>query len=169
MSESEEEEIIEEEDEDVEEIVEEDEEEGGLIEYEYDGDSSVSDDEIAVQKFDDDLKTDHIAKMHPQETAVSYDEVKSRCGVTRDPHDRVIDGMHKTLPIMSKYEFTRILGLRAKQINAGSPPFVETDLVDGYLIATLELREKKLPFIVQRPLPNGEFEYWRVSDLEILM
>jgi hypothetical protein len=32
----------------------------------------------------------------------------------------------------------------------------------------LELKEKKLPYILKRPLPNGTYEYWRLSDLLIL-
>jgi len=167
MSDSEEEEILEEEEEDeLEEFVEED-EESGVIDYEYDGDSAVSD-EAVVQTFDDALKEDLLAKAHPQESVVSYAEVKSRCGVQRDEHDRVLDPLHTTTPILSKYEYARVLGVRAKQINAGSPPFVETTLVDGYLIAQLELQQKKIPFIIRRPLPNGEHEYWRVSDLELI-
>ena len=31
-----------------------------------------------------------------------------------------------------------------------------------------ELEEKKIPFIIRRPLPNGGSEYWNVSDLELL-
>jgi DNA-directed RNA polymerase subunit K/omega len=43
---------------------------------------------------------------------------------------------------------------------------VEPTLIDGYLIALKELEQKRIPFIIQRPLPNGTSEYWRVSDLE---
>ena len=32
----------------------------------------------------------------------------------------------------------------------------------------MELKEKKIPFIIQRPLPNGNAEYWALEDLEIL-
>jgi DNA-directed RNA polymerase subunit K/omega len=41
-------------------------------------------------------------------------------------------------------------------------------MIDAYLIALKELEEKKIPFIIKRPLPNGVIEYWRISDLEIL-
>ena len=71
---------------------------------------------------------------------------------------------------MSKYEKTRILGQRAKQINSGNKPFVNVpkNIMDGYLIAQEELMQKKLPFIIRRPLPSGGSEYWRIKDLEIL-
>ena len=71
---------------------------------------------------------------------------------------------------MSKYEYTRVLGQRAKQIEGGAKPFVEVEpnIIDSYIIAENELREKKIPFIIKRPLPNGSNEYWKVSDLSIL-
>ena len=35
-------------------------------------------------------------------------------------------------------------------------------------MAETELKDKKLPFIIQRPLPNNNFEYWKLQDLDIL-
>jgi len=88
----------------------------------------------------------------------------------RDNKGIVIDPLHKTLPILSRYEKARILGERAEQINSGAQPFIEVEssMMDGYLIAMKELEQKKIPFILQRPLPNGGCEYWRLSDLEII-
>ena len=56
-----------------------------------------------------------------------------------------------------------------KQINNGSQIFVDVkdDILDGYIIACKELQEKKLPFVIQRPLPNGACEYWKLADLEL--
>ena len=171
MSESEDEDDYVEEDIDVEEELPEEEEietEADVAEYAYDGSSDVSDQEDVVQKFDTALTEDRIASAHPQEKCESFEDVKPRLAVTRDVRDIVQDVNHTTLPILTKYEYTRILGLRAKQINDGAPLFVDTALVDGYLIAQLELRAKKLPFIIRRPLPNGDHEFWNVSDLELL-
>jgi DNA-directed RNA polymerase I, II, and III subunit RPABC2 len=69
---------------------------------------------------------------------------------------------------MTKYEKTRILGQRAKQINDGAMPFIKVPegVIDGYLIALKELEEKKIPFIIKRTIPGGCVEYWKVSDLE---
>ena len=80
------------------------------------------------------------------------------------------DEHHKTYPFLNIYERTKIIGLRANQLSQGSRPFISipehiTDVRD---IARMELEQKKLPFIVKRPLPNGTFEYWRLSDLMIL-
>jgi DNA-directed RNA polymerase subunit K/omega len=81
-----------------------------------------------------------------------------------------VDMNHRTYPFLTNFEKTKIIGLRANQISKGSIPFISvpkhiTDVKD---IARLELEQKRLPFIIKRPLPNGSFEYWRLTDLLIL-
>jgi DNA-directed RNA polymerase subunit K/omega len=77
---------------------------------------------------------------------------------------------HTTLPILTRYEYAHILGARAAQLEAGSETFLKEKpaVYDCYVHAKLELEQKVLPFIIQRPLPNGSCEYWKLSDLEIL-
>ncbi|MBQ45969.1 MAG: hypothetical protein CMP10_00490 [Zetaproteobacteria bacterium] len=74
------------------------------------------------------------------------------------------------MPILTRYEKAKIIGLRAKQINNGSKIFVEVphNVIEGLTIAEMELEAKRIPFIIRRPMPNGGSEYWKVSDLEIL-
>ena len=90
--------------------------------------------------------------------------------VKRNKRGDIIDPLHRTIPILTKYEKTRVLGQRAKQINSGAPSTVKIpdSTMDGYLVALEELRQKKIPFIIRRPIPNGGFEYWKISDLEFL-
>jgi hypothetical protein len=45
---------------------------------------------------------------------------------------------------------------------------VPDTMIDSYLIAKDELHQKKLPFIIKRPIPNGSIEYWKLADLELL-
>ena len=80
------------------------------------------------------------------------------------------DNNHRTYPFLTKFERTKIIGLRANQISKGSVPFVSVPkhITDVRDIARLELEQKRLPFIVKRPLPNGLYEYWRLTDLLIL-
>jgi DNA-directed RNA polymerase I, II, and III subunit RPABC2 len=170
MSESEEE-IEEVEEEEVEEE-EEEEEEGGeeAQDYTYECDSEDSDDERRdhVCAFDPPNTDSFVENTHSQEKFVNFEEIKAKIAVQRDKDGNVSDGQHQTLPILTKYELTRVLGLRAKQINDGAPVFVDSELTDGYLLAAQELRERKIPFILRRPLPTGQHEYWRLSDLEII-
>ncbi|KAJ9103871.1 hypothetical protein QFC21_002333 [Naganishia friedmannii] len=71
-----------------------------------------------------------------------------------------------TTPYLTKYERARILGTRALQISMNAPVLVplegETDPLE---IATKELKQKKIPLVVRRYLPDGSFEDWKVSEL----
>ena len=129
-----------------------------------------SDEEDYLQKIDDGLKNNIVSEFHPELLSHNHDEVESMCVISRDQDGLIVDPLHVTLPFLTKYEKARIIGERAKQIDAGSQPFVEVDtnILDGYLIALKELDEKKLPFIIKRPLPNGGCEYWKLQDLEII-
>jgi DNA-directed RNA polymerase I, II, and III subunit RPABC2 len=86
------------------------------------------------------------------------------------PGGEQADANHRTYPFLTTFERTKIIGLRANQISRGSAPFIAVPkhITDVRDIARLELEQKRLPFIVKRPLPNGSFEYWRLSDLLIL-
>jgi DNA-directed RNA polymerase I, II, and III subunit RPABC2 len=68
-------------------------------------------------------------------------------------------------PILSKYEATSIVGMRAQQLSRGSEPYVQVDETDPIEVAKIELRAKIIPVIVRRVLPNGVSEYWRLSEL----
>ena len=138
--------------------------------------SNYSDVESDVSSDDEDnyKKLDHSRSLlndtHKSLQSINYIEVEQLSRVTRDEDNRIIDDNHRTVPILSKYERTRILGLRSRQINSGARPFinVEENIIDGYIIAERELIEKKIPFIIKRPISNDKFEYWRLEDLEIV-
>ena len=80
-----------------------------------------------------------------------------------------IDKNHKTYPFLTQYEKTKILSFRASQICNGAKPYiiVPDGVTDSYEIAKMELASKRLPFIVKRPLPDGDYEVWRLSDLVV--
>eukprot|EP00770_Monocercomonoides_exilis_P009167 MONOS_9120.1-p1 / transcript=MONOS_9120.1 / gene=MONOS_9120 / organism=Monocercomonoides_exilis_PA203 / gene_product=ZYBA0S06-07052g1_1 / transcript_product=ZYBA0S06-07052g1_1 / location=Mono_scaffold00366:19959-20572(-) / protein_length=133 / sequence_SO=supercontig / SO=protein_coding / is_pseudo=false len=83
---------------------------------------------------------------------------------------RVPKDKRVTLPYLTKYERTRILGARALQISLNAPLMVDPgDLTDPLRIADLELKEKKIPLIIRRYLPDGSFEDWSLDELDIEM
>ena len=131
-------------------------------------DSDDDDGSDYLKKFDNDIRTNYIMNFHPECVHHNYDEIEALTVVVRDKDGIIIDALHKTIPYLTKYEKTRILGQRSKQIDAGATPFVKVpeNVIEGYLIATLELEKKRIPFIIRRPLPNGGSEYWNVKDLE---
>lgn len=139
-------------------------------EDEEDDETDDNDSSEYFQKLKSNIRESYVATYHPESLSHNYDEIQTLARVVRNSAGVIVDDLHRTIPIMTKYEKTRILGQRAKQINEGAPAFIKIDstVIDGYLIAVKELEQKKTPFIIRRPLPNGGSEYWRVQDLEIL-
>jgi DNA-directed RNA polymerase I, II, and III subunit RPABC2 len=131
-------------------------------------DDDDEDGEQYLQKFDKDINENYFVNFHPECVAQNYDEILSMIRVIRDKDGIIIDDLHQTIPFLTKYERARILGQRAKQINSGATPFIKVpeNIIDGYIIAEMELKEKRIPFIIRRPLPNGGSEYWSLKDLE---
>jgi DNA-directed RNA polymerase I, II, and III subunit RPABC2 len=133
-----------------------------------DDENDDNDGEQYLQKFDQSVNENYILNFHPESILQNYDEILSMTKVVRNSDGIIIDKLHRTIPYLTKYEKARILGQRAKQINSGAYPFVKVpeNVIDGYIIAELELKQKRIPFIIRRPLPNGGSEYWKVQDLE---
>tara|TARA_B110000114_G_C15034142_1_gene374238 strand:+ start:726 stop:1301 length:576 start_codon:yes stop_codon:yes gene_type:complete len=113
---------------------------------------------------------DFIQLYHPEELHLSFDEIHKYSLIKRNEKDQIVDPYHITYPLLSKYEKTKIIGLRVTQLNHGAIPFIDIkeSYLDKYLIAERELKEKKIPYIIKRPIPNGKFEYWNIKDLEIV-
>jgi DNA-directed RNA polymerase subunit K/omega len=139
-------------------------------------DDDDDDDEDSVDPYSD----TYYQKLHPQMRSTIIDQyhrdlvpmtneqVSAMTQVIRDPEGNIVDAYHKTLPFITKYEKTRVLGERARQLEAGAAPLVaiEESLIDPYLIAVREYEAKKIPFVIKRPLPTGVCEYWRLQDLD---
>jgi DNA-directed RNA polymerase I, II, and III subunit RPABC2 len=128
-------------------------------------------DEDYLQKFDRDIKKNYIVDYHPECMIHNYEEISALTKVIRDKDNIIVDPLHRTIPYLTKYERARVLGQRAKQINLGARPFVKVpeNIIDGNLVAEMELAQKRIPFIIRRPLPgNSGSEYWNLKDLEII-
>jgi DNA-directed RNA polymerase subunit K/omega len=77
---------------------------------------------------------------------------------------------NKTKNILSKYEKVKMIGIRAEQLQRGAEPNIKLDEsipFDPREIAHEELRQRKLPMMICRKLPDGTKEYWRLDDLVI--
>jgi DNA-directed RNA polymerase subunit K/omega len=121
------------------------------------------DDDIITtnEKFDAVSTKKYVEQYHPECIYHNAVEIEKLC--VRTDGD---DPLHRTIPILSKYERARVLGKRAKQLNSGAASKGVYGEMDGYIIAVNELESRQLPFIIRRPLPNNTFEYWKLSDLE---
>ena len=129
-----------------------------------------SDDEDSLKKLERDIDHDKLIESHPEIIQNNYNEILALCNIVRNDKGLIVDDLHRTYPFISKYEYARIVGIRAKQLNNGADPFIKVarGVIDGFTIAKLEMDAKKVPFIIARPLPNGSREYWKVQDLEMI-
>lgn len=139
-----------------------------VIEDEDDEDEDDEYDENYLHKFDNEIIKNYVNEFHPECLNHNYDEISKMTIITRNTDGIIVDPLHRTIPYLTKYEKARVLGQRAKQIETGAKPLVKVpeNIVDSYIISELELREKKIPFIIRRPIPGGGCEYWNLKDLE---
>ena len=133
-------------------------------------DDSDEEDDDNFKKLENDISKEYLMSYHPELKNINFNELIALSKITRNKDGFIVDPLHKTFPYLTKFERAKILGQRAKQINNGSPIFVKVtpNIIDGHTIALMELQQKKIPFIIKRPLPNGSNEYWKVSDLNML-
>jgi DNA-directed RNA polymerase I, II, and III subunit RPABC2 len=140
----------------------------GDWEEEYE-EEEFEEEENTVTEMKPELKK--LYQQHPECNLEYVEQVIPKLNVTSLPSmgDKT-DPNHRTYPFLTQYERTKIIGLRANQLSKGSAPYIAVPkhITDVRDIARMELEQKRLPFIIKRPLPNGSYEYWRLSDLLIL-
>ena len=73
-----------------------------------------------------------------------------------------------TKRILTKYEYVRLLSERTSQLSEGALPMIDNvkDL-DYKEIARLEIENKVIPLIIERVLPNGLKERFKINELEL--
>jgi DNA-directed RNA polymerase I, II, and III subunit RPABC2 len=133
-------------------------------------DDSDDENEEVYQKLDKFKNKELLLNYHPETKQLKYADVMALTSIARDSENNIIDPMHKTIPILTRYERARVLGVRAKQLEHNAIPMIDipANMIDSYLIACEELKQKKIPFIIKRPMPDGTSEYWKLEDLEIV-
>jgi DNA-directed RNA polymerase subunit K/omega len=133
----------------------------------YDSDDDLNEEYKRIER---ETQINTLLEYHPETSQMNYKEIITNAKIIRDKNGIIIDSLHQTIPMLTKFEKARILGLRAKQLNNGSTPFINVpnNIIKGITIAELELKAKKIPFIIRRPIPNGGSEYWKLQDLELI-
>jgi DNA-directed RNA polymerase I, II, and III subunit RPABC2 len=135
---------------------------------EFDGVEDQPDVEIQEEKtyFSNPIET--LLKYHP-ECILEYEDAEQSTIPLRTTLSEG-DPVHRSMPFLSTFERTKILGFRTNQLAQGARPYVKvpeyvTDVID---IAKLELSERRLPYIIKRYMPDGTYEKFRLCDLIIL-
>lgn len=86
--------------------------------------------------------------------------------LTDSDHGASGNSVRITTRYLTKYEKARVLGTRALQLSMNAPPMVEVEgETDPLEIAYKELRQKKIPFIIRRYLPDKSYEDWKLEEL----
>jgi DNA-directed RNA polymerase I, II, and III subunit RPABC2 len=133
---------------------------------------AVLEDDAAVAAADDATRDNPLASLlrHHPECIVDYAEtIAPKIPLIASPPLNK-DPNHRSVPFLTQYERTHVLGKRANMLSQGARPYIAVPeyITDVGEIAKLELAQRRLPFIIRRTMPNGEHEYWRLSDLLIL-
>ena len=72
--------------------------------------------------------------------------------------------------MLSKFERTNLIGLRAEQLARGSAPLVpiaDDEVFDPVEVAGRELLARRLPLVVVRRTPDGQRVHIRMEDLDL--
>jgi DNA-directed RNA polymerase subunit K/omega len=131
------------------------------------------DDDEGEEEIDEEEEEDPEDESDDEEGISAKDraDFESRVMTKDQVYKNLYSGNYRTIPLLTKYEKTRILGIRAQQIAEGAATLVDVgDLRDPKEIARKELNEGKCPFLIVRPLPGRNLrkpinEVRRVSDL----
>ena len=117
-------------------------------------------------------KTQALLENHPEISPDYEDTVLEKLVITEayPPLSKQGRSAHTSCPFLTMYERTKVLCLRASQLAHGSPPFIDVPeyLTDVYEIAKAELEAKRIPLILKRQMPDGNYEYWRLADLMLI-
>lgn len=118
-----------------------DEEDYDINDYEEEEDTFIEDEEPDVN----------------ETNIISYDEMVEKSKNKKK----------KTVPFLNKFEKARLIGVRIQQLSSGSEPKISTAGLNSIIeIVEEELKQRKIPLIIKRNLPNGESEEWKLEEFE---
>ena len=108
-------------------------------------------------------------------------EIDKECEIIRDREIITKDIPHKQAkitsndsqivigpPMLTRFEKARIMGARALQLSLGAPVFIEIpkNATTSLEIAMEELKQKVIPIVIKRTLPNGDYQNLPLDKFE---
>jgi len=78
--------------------------------------------------------------------------------------DQIVTGP----PTLTRFEQARIMGARALQLSLGAPVFIEIpkNATSSLEIAMEELKQRVIPIVIRRTLPNGDYQHLPIDQFE---
>jgi len=141
-------------------------------------DGGVLDDHVEEHDMDDHHDDDRLRDTHEEEEG--KENVDGGYGAAEGSVEILSSSLHagpgtavpsserNTTPYLTKYERARVLGTRALQISLGAPILVDIGgEIDPLEIAMKELKQRKIPIIIRRYLPDKSYEDWSIDELVI--
>ena len=100
--------------------------------------------------------------------------IRNRKIITKDlEHEqREITGKNGQIvtgpPTLTRFERARIMGARALQLSLGAPVFIEIpkNATSSLEIAMEELKQRVIPIVIKRTLPNGDYQHLSIDQFE---
>ncbi len=79
-----------------------------------------------------------------------------------DKGDQIVTGP----PTLTRFEQARIMGARALQLSLGAPVFIEIpkNATSSLEIAMEELKQRVIPIVIRRTLPNGDYQHLPIDQ-----
>ena len=84
-----------------------------------------------------------------------------------EEYSKYYSNTKKTSPFLTKFEKTKLIGIRAQMISNGSEPVISvpSHIIDSIEIAELEFKKKCIPLFIKRYITATEYEIWRPEDM----
>jgi len=100
--------------------------------------------------------------------------IRNREVITKDLEHKPMDITSKNgeivtgPPTLTRFERARIMGARALQLSLGAPVFIEIpkNATSSLEIAMEELKQRVIPIVIKRTLPNGDYQHLPIDKFE---
>ena len=100
--------------------------------------------------------------------------IRNREVITKDLEHKPMDITSKNgeivtgPPTLTRFERARIMGARALQLSLGAPVFIEIpkNATSSLEIAMEELKQRVIPIVIKRTLPNGDYQHLPIDQFE---
>jgi len=100
--------------------------------------------------------------------------IRNREIITKDLEHKPMDITNKDgkivtgPPTFTRFERARIMGARALQLSLGAPVFIEIpkNATSSLEIAMEELKQRVIPIVIKRTLPNGDYQHLSIDQFE---
>ena len=122
----------------------------------------------------DKARADNTRFVHYTSADVGISIIRNREIISKDIEHKPMDITNKDgkivtgPPTLTRFERARIMGARALQLSLGAPVFIEIpkNATSSLEIAMEELKQRVIPIVIKRTLPNGDYQHLSIDQFE---